>query len=82
MKNVTGHRGNLEVIKPIRTPKGQPQRYLVRVDGWTCRTKAGDTLASRIASDWAPCRVTAYIGTHHGVPTLAHVVYVGPALEA
>lgn len=72
MKNVTRHHGKLEIIQRLpRSLNGNP-RYLLRVDGWTCRTAPDSGLAYAI-TNFDGKIVTATIGTYRGNATISDV---------
>ena len=73
MKNITNHRGNLEVIKRLDSSANGNPRYLLRVDGWTCRT-AVDSSHGYSVTNYDGKQVRATIGTHYGVATRESVV--------
>jgi len=72
MKNVTIHRGKLEVIKRLPSSKNGNPRYLVKVDGWTCRTAPDSSLAYAI-TNFDSKKVVAWIGTYYGNATIDSV---------
>ena len=72
MKNVTRHSGKLEVIKRLPSSANGNPRFLVRVDGWTCKTPVDSTLGYSI-TNYNNKEVIATIGTHYNTPTLASV---------
>jgi len=69
MKNVTRHEGTLEIVKRLPNSTNGNPRYLLRVDGWTCRTAVDDSFAYTIEKLDGK-KVKAYIGMHYGVATL------------
>ena len=72
MKNVTRHVGTLEVIERLpSSPHGNP-RWLVRIDGWTCRTAPDSSIAYSITNHSGK-RVVAHIGTYYGKATVRDV---------
>lgn len=72
MKNLTKHAGLFEIIERLPNSKNGNPRYLVRVDGWTCRTPVDSSLGY-MAQNFHGAIVQAIIGTHYGVSTLASV---------
>lgn len=69
MKNVTAQRGILEIIKRLPSSSNGNPRYLIRVDGWTCRTGVDSNIGYKV-SNFDGKQVIATIGTHYGVATL------------
>lgn len=69
MKYVTRHTGLLEVIGRLPSGANGNPRWLVRVDGWTCRTAIDSSLAYKVPNLDGKC-VVATIGTHYGNATL------------
>ena len=69
MKNVTRHTGKLEIIKRLPCSLNGNPRFLLRIDGWTCRT-AVDSANGYEVQNYDGKTITATIGTHYGVPTL------------
>lgn len=69
MKNITRHTGTLEVVERlVNSANGNP-RFVIRVDGFTCRTPV-DSMYDYQISNFEGKRVEATIGTHYGVATL------------
>ena len=75
MKNVTRHVGILEIIGRLPSSKNGNPRYLLRVDGWTCRTAVDSVMGYSIAN-YEGKKVEVTIGTHRGVATLNSCVRV------
>ena len=74
MQNITSHIGTLYVIKRLPSSRNGNPRWLLRVDGWTCRTAPDSSLAYKVANmDGKTVRAT--IGTHYGVATLDHATF-------
>lgn len=69
MKNVTHHIGKLEIIERLPSSRNGNPRYLLRVDGWTCRTAVDSSLGYSVGNLDGK-QVEAYIGTHYGKATL------------
>lgn len=69
MKNITAHRGILEVIERLPSSLNGNPRYLIRVDGWTCKTRVDSNLGYKV-NNYEGKQVIATIGTHYGVATL------------
>lgn len=72
MKSVTRHIGKLEVVRRLPSSTNGNPRYLLRVDGWTCRTAVDSSTAYGI-TNLDGKQVVATIGTHYGVATLDSV---------
>lgn len=72
MKNITRHTGTLEVITRLPSSANGNPRYLLRVDGFTCRTAVDSSLGYKV-TNFDGKRVTATIGTHYGKATLNSV---------
>lgn len=69
MKNITRHIGTLEIIERLPSSANGNPRYLLRVDGCTCRT-AVDSSHGYSVPNFDGRRVEATIGTHYGSATL------------
>lgn len=69
MKNVTQHIGNLVILRRLPTSKLGNPRYLIMVDGFTCRTQV-DSMHAYDIPNLEGKRVKVTIGTHYGVATL------------
>ncbi len=69
MKNVSRHQGKLEVLKRLPSSLNGNPRYLIRVDGFTCKT-AVDSGYGYSVTNFDGKEVIAYIGTHYGTATL------------
>jgi len=69
MKNVTRHTGKLEIIERLPASRNGNPRFLLRIDGWTCRTQV-DSSAGYEVQNYDGKTITATIGTHYGVATL------------
>ena len=72
MKNVTQHTGKLEIVKRLESSYYGNPRFLVRLDGWTCKTKVDSALGYSI-QNYAGEIVTAEIGTYYGSPHIENV---------
>lgn len=72
MKNKTRHIGMLEIIDRLPSSANGNPRYLLRVDGHTCRTPV-DSHLGYCVTNYNNKRVEAIIGTHYGHSTLASV---------
>ena len=73
MKNVTRHTGTLRIVERDENNgvNGNP-RYVVTLDGYTCRTAVDSSLGYSI-SNYDGKKVTALIGTHYGTVTIEEV---------
>ena len=69
MKNITRHTGMLEIIERLPNSVNGNPRYLLRIDGFTCRT-APDSMHAYGVTNFEGKTVTATIGTYHGKATL------------
>ena len=69
MKNMTRHNGTLELIKRLPASTNGNPRWLLRVDGVTCRTAVDASLGYYVTNHDGK-HVTAIIGTHYGKATL------------
>ena len=65
MKNVTRHTGTLRVIERLPNSVNGNPRYIVRIDGWTCRTTPDSSHGYRV-TNYEGRRVVATIGTYYG----------------
>lgn len=66
---MTKHEGILEILSRLpNSPYGNP-RYLLKVDGWTCRTSPDSALAYRLPN-YDGQTVTATIKMYYGYATL------------
>lgn len=72
MKNATRHHGKLEIIQRLPSSRNGNPRYLLRVDGWTCRTAPDSGLAYEI-TNFDGKIVKATIGTYRGNATIFDV---------
>lgn len=69
MKNITRHKGKLEIIKRLPSSINGNPRYLLRVDGFTCKTAPDAGIAYAI-TNYRDKDVIATIGTHYNTATL------------
>lgn len=69
MKNITRHTGKLEILSRLPSSINGNPRYLLRVDGFTCKTPA-DSMYGYSVTNFDGKQVTATIGTHYGSATL------------
>jgi hypothetical protein len=72
MKNVSSHVGKLEIVQRLPSSRNGNPRYLLRVDGWTCRTAPDSSLGYSV-TNYDGKRVKATIGTLRGLATLDSV---------
>jgi len=72
MKNATQHTGRLEVIERAPSSRNGNPRYVVRLDGITCRTAVDSSLGYSITNHDGR-EVTADIGTYRGTVTIENV---------
>jgi hypothetical protein len=72
MKNVTRHIGKLEIIRRLPCSINGNPRFVLRVDGWTCRTAVDSSLGYEVQNHDGKF-VVATVGTHYGVATLDSV---------
>jgi hypothetical protein len=77
MRNITQHTGTLRVVERDKNSgtNGNP-RYVVTLDGYTCRTAIDSPLGYSI-TNYADKEVTASIGTHYGTVTIKDVTIKG-----
>ena len=73
MRNTTRHIGTLRVVERDNNSgtNGNP-RYVVTLDGYTCRTAVDSSLAYEI-KNYDGKKVSALIGTHYGTVTIEGV---------
>lgn len=69
MKNVTRHIGKLEIIERLKNSVNGNPRYLLRIDGVTCKTGV-DSLYGYDILNHRDKTVVATIGIHYGVVIL------------
>tara|TARA_R110000851_G_scaffold266824_1_gene419282 strand:+ start:243 stop:482 length:240 start_codon:yes stop_codon:yes gene_type:complete len=69
MKNLTRHTGRLNIIERLPQSANGNARFLLEVDGWTCRTAVDSSIANDV-KNFDGKRVDAIIGTHYGMATL------------
>ena len=69
MKNITQHIGKLEIIERLPSSKYGNPRYLLKIDGFTCRTAVDSSYGYEV-TNYDGQKVLATIGTHYGVATL------------
>jgi hypothetical protein len=72
MKNRTRHTGRLNIIERLPQSTNGNARFLLEVDGWTCRTAVDSSIANDV-KNFDGKRVDAIIGTHYGMATLSDV---------
>ena len=69
MKNITGHKGTLKLVKRMKnSTMGNPQ-FMLECDGYQFRTMANSMQAFGIEF-YIGKEVTVYIGTHRACLTL------------
>jgi len=76
MKNITRHYGKLEKVERMANSTNGNPRYLVRVDGWECRTPVDSSLGYSIDNHFGET-VAVEIGTHYTVPTINWFLAIG-----
>ena len=76
MKNVTRHTGILKVLKRLPSSFNGNPRYLISVDGFTCKTPVDSSFGYSV-TNYKDKEVTATIGTHYGTATLNNLWEVG-----
>ena len=69
MKNITQHTGTLEVLSRLPSSINGNPRYLLRIDGFTCKTPV-DSMYGYCVTNFDGKQVYATIGTHYGSATL------------
>lgn len=69
MKNITQHKGILKIIKRLESSYFGNPRYLLSVDGVTCRTAVDSSLGYSVTNHDGK-EVIATIGTHYNNATL------------
>lgn len=69
MKNISRHNGKLEVIQRLPNSINGNPRYLLRINGITCKTAVDSTYGYCI-TNYDGKEVYATIGTHYGTATL------------
>lgn len=75
MKNITRHTGVLTVVGRAKQSKMGNPRYIVMLDGYTCKTKVDSSLGYSI-TNFDGKKVSANIGTHYGTVTIENVKLV------
>jgi hypothetical protein len=65
MKNITQHTGKLEIIQREPNSLNGNPRFLIRLNGWTCKTIPNSSLAYTIESLDGKT-VKADLGTYYG----------------
>ena len=69
MKNITQHKGTLKIIARLDNSYNGNPRYLLSIDGFTCKT-AVDSMLGYSVTNWNEKEVIATIGTHYNQATL------------
>ena len=72
MKNISRHTGILRIVKRLPSSYFGNPRFLVSVDGVTCKT-AVDSMLGYSVQNYDDKEVVATIGTHYGTATLDSV---------
>ena len=72
MKNISSHRGKLEIISRVKSSANGNPRFKVRIDGYTCYTTPDSSLAYKI-TNYQYKIVKAHIGSHYGVQSVDSV---------
>ena len=72
MKNVTRHEGTLKVIKKLANSVNGNPRYLISIDGFTCKTPVDSSYGYSV-TNYNNKEIIATIGTHYGVATLCAI---------
>jgi hypothetical protein len=76
MRNITRHIGKLEIVERLDNSVNGNPRYLLKVDGWTCRTSVDSSHGYEVPN-YEGHVVAATIGTHYGKATLDSCRLVG-----
>lgn len=69
MKNLTTHRGRLDIIERLPNSRNGNPRYLARVDGYTFRTTLDSSYGYKL-TNYDGKLVKVQLGTHYGVLSL------------
>ena len=69
MRNITRHTGTLNIIKRLDNSASGNPRYLLSIDGFTCRTMV-DSMCGYEVPNYDGKEVSATIGTHYKHATL------------
>lgn len=69
MKILTNHHGKLEIISRLKNSVNGNPRYLLRIDGYTCKTKPDSAFAYDVPNMGGKI-VSATIGLHYNAPSL------------
>jgi len=72
MNSITRHKGILEIIGREKSSINGNPRYLVRLDGYTCKTKVDSSLGYSI-TNYDGKMVTAEVGSHYGTVIIQNV---------
>lgn len=72
MKYVSQHTGTLIVVDRDKSSANGNPRYVVTLDGITCRTAVDSPLGYSI-TNYDGCKVIADIGKHYGTTTIKNV---------
>ena len=69
MRNLTVHTGTLNIIRRLESSSNGNPRYLLSIDGFTCRTMV-DAMHGYEVTNYDGREVSATIGTHYRKSTL------------
>jgi len=69
MKNISQHKGILEIIRRENNSVNGNPRYFLRIDGFKCYTSP-DSMTAYAVTNYDGKQVHATIGTYYGKPTL------------
>lgn len=72
MKNCTEHVGTLEIVKRLPSSTNGNSRFLIRVDGFTCRTAPDSDLADYVKA-YKDKTVRVEICSYYGQATLRRI---------
>jgi|TARA_R100000479_G_scaffold169623_2_gene111507 hypothetical protein len=70
MKNITRHKGKITNLKRLPSSRHGNPRWIMKIDGWTCRTLPDSMHAYALSSSSEGREVTAEIGTYYGSPAI------------
>jgi len=69
MRNITQHKGKLEIIERLPNSFFGNPRYLISIDGFTCKTPVDSSYGYSV-TNYENKEVLATIGTHYKTATL------------
>jgi len=72
MKNLTQHKGLLEILSRLPSSTNGNPRFLLRIDGFKCVTQV-DSMMGYSVQNFDGKIVEAVIGTHYDKATLAQL---------